>query len=163
MTEEPPLKAKLAASLIGGLVMAGILYLLISGPKENTAPTDTESKKPWNPFAAMKSSPEDDVKDDGFSSTELFVRMGGHESPEGQAHFIYINSKEHPDEAAFGDYSRELCRGQMMCWVMFWDNRSSMPSSFPIKMEHEDSKVASYILNTEQGLDKVRLCSQGGC
>lgn len=88
-----------------------------------------------------------------------YERMGG----QGKMHFVYIEPAHSIGKISYRVVANEICRGERICIVMFWDDKYSMPSSIPMTDAQVNSKVAHYNLNKNTSLDHVSICAVDGC
>lgn len=92
-------------------------------------------------------------------SSVTYEHMGG----QGKIHLIYIEPAPSISRASYRDAVTEICKGERVCIVMFWDDKTSMPSSVPMTDVQIDTKVAHYNLNKNTSLDRLLICSEDGC
>ena len=91
--------------------------------------------------------------------TVKYERVGG----QGKMHFVYMKKSSEVSRDSYlqvGDY---ICKGENVCIVMFWDNKSLVPSSIPMTDKQVDSKVAHYNLNKNTGMQRMAMCATDGC
>jgi hypothetical protein len=84
-------------------------------------------------------------------------------SGQGKVHFVYVETTPSINKAAYREIANKVCKGERICIVMFWDDKSSMPSSIPMTDAQVNSKVAHYNLNKNTGLERVLICAEDGC
>lgn len=88
-----------------------------------------------------------------------YERTGG----QGKIHLVYIEPAPSINRASYREAVTEICKGERICIVMFWDDKTSMPSSVPMTDAQVDSKVAHYNLNKNTSLDRLLICAVDGC
>ena len=91
--------------------------------------------------------------------TAKYERVGG----KGQFHFVYIEDAPSTDRGPYLRIASNICRGQRICIVMFWNDRSKVPHSLPMTDAQVNAKVAHYNLNKNTGLDRLLICAVDGC
>lgn len=82
---------------------------------------------------------------------------------QGKMHFTYIESDASVSKESYlqvGDY---ICKGESVCIVMFWNDKSLIPISLPMTDEQVNAKIAHYNLNKNPGLHRVNVCATDGC
>ncbi len=88
-----------------------------------------------------------------------YERTGG----QGKMHFVYVESDPSTDKSTYRKIANEICRGVRICIVMYWSDKSSMPSAIPMTDAQVNSKDAHYNLNKNTNLDRVLICAVDGC
>jgi hypothetical protein len=78
-------------------------------------------------------------------------------------HVVVIDPKYSSDRGVLLAISKQVCAGQEICIVMFWDDESKAPTSIPMTDQQVNDKVAHYNINKNSGLDRLLLCNQGNC
>lgn len=81
---------------------------------------------------------------------------------EGQFHFVYVN-ESYAQKSAYREIADYLCRGERICIVMFWNDKTQVPLSLPMTDAQVDAKTAHYNLNKNTGLDRLVICAVDGC
>ena len=88
-----------------------------------------------------------------------YERVGG----QGIFHFIFVKDSPTIDRSTYRRIAKTICRGERICIVMFWKDRTKVPYSLPMTDAQVNAKVAHYNLNKNTGLDRVLICAVDGC
>ena len=91
--------------------------------------------------------------------TAEYERVGG----QGKSHFVFIEDSPSIDRSTYRQIAKTICRGESICIVMFWKDRTKVPYSLPMTDAQVNAKVAHYNLNKNTGLDRVLICAVDGC
>jgi len=78
-------------------------------------------------------------------------------------YMIVIDTDYKTDRQVLLKISKEICNGQDICVVMFWDDESKAAKSLPMTDQQVYDKVAHYNLNKNTNLDRLLLCNQDSC
>jgi hypothetical protein len=88
-----------------------------------------------------------------------FQRTGG----QGKMHFVYVQKEPQVSKEQYLQVGDFICKEERVCIVMFWDDRTMIPSSLPMTDEQLNAKVAHYNLNKNSGMHRVSICADVGC
>jgi hypothetical protein len=77
--------------------------------------------------------------------------------------FVLYDGSKDVTRRDFQDISDVVCNGRDVCIVGFWDDIRLLPRSFPMSNAAVSAKRAQYNLNQNTGLDRLSICSKGGC
>ena len=91
--------------------------------------------------------------------TAKYEQVGG----QGKFHFVYVENSPTIDRNAYRQIAEKICRGERICIVMFWNDRTKVPHSLPMTDAQVNAKVAHYNLNKNTGLDRLLICAVDGC
>lgn len=109
-------------------------------------------------FALILSACGEDV-DTQAKPTVEYERTGG----QGKIHFVYVESIPEINKMSYREVASKICKDERICIVMFWNDRTSIPSSIPMTNLQVSSKVAHYNLNKNTGVDRLLICAKDGC
>ena len=79
------------------------------------------------------------------------------------SNFIFVEDSPTIDRSTYLRIAKTICRGERICIVMFWNDRTKVPRSLPMTDAQINAKVAHYNLNKNTGLDRVLICAVDGC
>jgi hypothetical protein len=93
------------------------------------------------------------------STTPKYNRLG----TQGLSHFVVVDKGFDSDRSALKSIADEICKGQTICIVFFWDDNSKAASSLPMTDAQVNAKIAQYNLNKNTNLDRLLVCASDGC
>ncbi len=82
---------------------------------------------------------------------------------QGIDNMIVIDPKYSTDKQVLLAVSQQICNGQDICAVLFWDDESKAATSMPMTDQQVNDQIAQYNINKNTGLDRLLLCNQGSC
>lgn len=82
---------------------------------------------------------------------------------QGTDNMVVIDPKYKSDKQVLLPISKQICSGQDICVVLFWDDESKAATSMPMTDQQVNDKIAQYNINKNTGLDRLLLCNQGSC
>jgi hypothetical protein len=78
-------------------------------------------------------------------------------------HMVVIDPEYNHNKQVLLDISKEICSGESVCVVLFWDDQNKAAQTLPMTDQQLSAQVAQYNVNTNSGLDRLLFCTQGSC
>jgi hypothetical protein len=83
--------------------------------------------------------------------------------PNSYDHMVVIAPQHNHNKQVLLDISKEICRRESICVVLFWDNEDKAAHTIPMTDQQVNDQVAQYNINKNSGLDRLLFCTQGSC
>jgi hypothetical protein len=83
--------------------------------------------------------------------------------PNSYDHMVVVAPQYNHNKQILLDISKEICRGESICVVLFWDDEDKAAHTIPMTDQQVNDQVAQYNVNKNLGLDRLLFCTQGIC
>lgn len=77
--------------------------------------------------------------------------------------FVVVDKSISSDRAALRSIAKNICSGDAICKVLFWDNKNQAATSLPMTDTQASAQVADYSFNENTGNDELLICKSGNC
>ncbi len=77
----------------------------------------------------------------------LFAKDWEKVKTQGKMEFVVVSKEKEADEDVYIDAIRNLCKRGQFCKVMFWSDRSLVPTTWPMTDKQSDGVTVDYVHN----------------
>ena len=172
-TEKPPAKRQ-PYLLVGVLVFLLLCGALLRSSKTRSTPATTTPET----FATAEVTGANSVVFSTFTPAAIYTAVptrtpASTSAPDlppfriiaSQAiyNMVVVEPQYSTDIQALLAISKQICSGEDICAVLFWEDESKAGTSLPMTDQQVNDQFAQYNINKNSGMDRLLICNQGNC